>query len=79
MDEDLRPTEPVTGSGYDLTTNKLPQHIHASLDTLEACQALCDVLGQPFITTFLDVKRAEITARSQVVSPWDMKYLLTNV
>ncbi len=79
MAEDLRPTDPVTGSGYDMTTNRLPQHIHAGLDTLEACQAFCDVLGQPFVTTFLDVKRAEITARSQVVSPWDMKYLLTNV
>ncbi len=79
MEEGLTPTEPVTGSAYGLETNGLPQHIHASLDALEQCGPLREILGEPFVTTFLDVKRAEIRARSQVISAWDMKYLLTNV
>jgi glutamine synthetase len=79
MVEGLKPSEPVTGSAYGLTTNVLPQHIHASLEALEHCEILRDLLGEEFVTTFLDVKRAEIKARSNVLSPWDTKYLLTNV
>ena len=73
MEEGLTPTEPVTGSAYGLTTNGLPQHIHASLDALEQCGPLREILGEPFVTTFLDAKRAEIRARSQVIAAWDMK------
>ncbi|MCH8202512.1 MAG: glutamine synthetase [Proteobacteria bacterium] len=79
MVEGLKPSEPVTGSAYGLTTNGLPQHIHASLEALERCETLRDLLGEAFVRTFLDVKRAEIKARSNVLSPWDTKYLLTNV
>ena len=79
MVEGGKPSEPVTGSAYGLTTNCLPQHIHASLETLEECDTLKDLLGDAFVTTFLDVKRAEIEARSNVLSSWDTKYLLTNV
>ena len=79
MVEGLKPTEPVTGSAYGLTTNGLPRHIHASLEALERCDTLRDFLGDGFVSTFLDVKRAEIKARSNVLSSWDMKYLLTNV
>ncbi|MEE8371575.1 MAG: glutamine synthetase family protein [Sphingomonadales bacterium] len=79
MVEGLKPTAPVTGSAYGLTTNSLPGHIHAALEALEGCQTLRDFLGEEFVTTFLDVKRAEIKARSNVLSPWDTKYLLTNV
>lgn len=79
MVEGLKPTEPVTGSAYGLTTNGLPQHIHASLEALERCDTLRELLGEEFVRTFLDVKRAEIKARSNVLSPWDTKYLLTNV
>ncbi|MCH8861122.1 MAG: glutamine synthetase [Proteobacteria bacterium] len=79
MVEGLKPTPPVTGSAYDLTTNGLPQHIHASLEALERCDPLREFLGEGFVTTFLDVKKAEIKARSNVLSPWDTKFLLTNV
>ncbi len=79
MVEGAKPSKPVTGSAYGLTTNSLPQHIHASLETLEKSDTLKDLLSDEFVTTFLDVKRAEIRARSNVLSSWDTKYLLTNV
>ena len=79
MVEGAKPSKPVTGSAYGLTTNSLPQHIHASLETLEKSDTLKDLLSDEFVTTFLDVKRAEIKARSNVLSSWDLKYLLTNV
>lgn len=79
MEEGLAPSEPVTGSAYGLESNSLPQNIHVGLDALANSGAIRDALGESFVTTFLDVKRAEIRARSQVISAWDMKYLLTNV
>lgn len=79
MVEGRKPSKPVTGSAYNLTTNCLPQHIHASLVALEKCDVLRKYLGDAFVTTYLDVKKAEVRARSNVLSPWDTKYLLTNV
>jgi len=79
MTEKLKPSKPVTGSAYGLETNPLPRNIYASIEALEKCDALWKHLGKPFVTTFLDVKKAEIESRSKVLSPWDKKYLLTNV
>jgi glutamine synthetase len=79
MVEGGKPSDPVTGSAYGLKTNGLPQYIHASLEALENCDALRDALGDAFVSTFLDVKRAEIKARASVLSPWDTKHLLTNI
>ncbi len=79
MVEDLKPSEPLSGSAYGENSNGLPQDINVSLETLERCDPLREVLGEPFVTTFVDVKRAEIKARAQADSSWDMKYLLTNV
>jgi len=79
MIENLKPTEAVTGSAYDLPGNKLPGHMHASLDALDKSDAMRDVMGDPFVTTFLDMKHKELVARARVLSSWDMEYLLTNV
>lgn len=79
MVEGDQPTEPVTGSAYDLTTNGLPGHIHESIDALERCDTFRDLLTDEFVRTFLDVKKAEIKTRANVLSSWDMKHLLTNV
>jgi len=79
MIEGGKPSDPVTGSAYDLTTNSLPQNIYASLKALEDCETFKDHLGEAFITTFIDVKKAEIRSRSNVLSSWDTKFLLTNV
>ena len=79
MIEGGKPSEPVTGSAYGLTTNRLPQNIYASLKALEDCDTFRDLLGDEFISTYLDVKRAEVKTRSNVLSYWDTKYLLTNV
>lgn len=79
MIEGSKPTEPVTGSAYNLTSNTLPQHIHAAVATLEACDVFRELLSDEFVSTYLDVKKAEIQARANVLSSWDIKYLLTNI
>ena len=79
MVEGLIPSKPVTGSAYNLKTQSLPKDIQTSVEALENCKEFKDVLGDAFVTTFLDVKKAEIKARSDNPSSWDAKYLLTNV
>jgi glutamine synthetase len=79
MIEGAKPSQPIVGSAYDLTTNGLPQHIYASLDALEGCNIFRDLLSDEFVSTFLDVKRAEIKDRSNELTSWDVKYLLANV
>jgi len=37
------------------------------------------VLGQQFVTLFIEVKRAEAEAFLKVINPWERKYLLLNV
>lgn len=79
MVEELEPTAPLSGSAYDVGSNSLPQDLEQSLEALERCDRLREFLGDPFVTTFADVKRAEIKARARAGPSWDMKYLLTNV
>ena len=42
-------------------------------------KAVHDVLGQQFVTLFIEVKRAEAEAFLKVISPWEREYLLLNV
>ena len=79
MIEGLEPSDEITGSAYGLKTNRLPQNIYASYESLENSDEIRGLLGDEFIQTYLDVKKAEIKARSNVLSSWDIKYLLTNV
>ncbi len=79
MVENLTPTDAIVGSAYDLPGHKLPQHIYASLDALDESKALRRVLGEAFVTTYIDIKKSEIAARARVLSSWDIEYLLTNV
>jgi len=37
------------------------------------------VLGQQFVTLFIEVKRAEAEAFLKVISSWEREYLLLNV
>ena len=79
MVEELTPSNPISGSAYDHTSNRLPEHIRDSLEALERTEHPREILGDEFVRTFLDVKYAEIAARSNVLSPWDLDYLLPNI
>jgi glutamine synthetase len=78
MVEELKPSEPVQGSGYKLPST-LPRHLPDALTQLGACAALKEVLGERFITVLLAVKLAEWDAYQQVISSWERENLLLNV
>ena len=50
-----------------------------ALDALERATPLHEVLGEQFVTLFMEVKRGEADAFLEVISPWEREYLLLNV
>jgi glutamine synthetase len=76
--EQLKPTEPITGSGkkegYDL-----PRSLGEALDELEGCGPLREMLGQRFVRAYVSVKRKEYETFFRVISSWEREFLLLNV
>ena len=50
-----------------------------ALDKLRASKPLGEALGEPFVTLFLAVRRAEHDAYQRVISSWEREHLLLNV
>ncbi len=77
--ENLKPSEPVTDSAYDLETLRIPDNFFLALSNFTSCDILKDYLGEEFITTYKDVKMKECAANFQALSEWEIRYVLCNV
>ena len=72
--DSLDPPDPLEGYGYDPTKSPmLPDNLGTALDALEADTALADVLGGPFVKTFLAYKRNELERFSHWVTDWEFR------
>ena len=78
MIEELQPTEPISGSAHDLPFS-LPRSLDDALRQLKACDALVELLGEPFVAAFTIVKESEYEVFLQVISSWEREHLLLNV
>jgi glutamine synthetase len=78
MVDALTPTEPVTGSAYDMPFG-LPRTLAEALSLLRACTALNEVIGERFVQAYAAVKESEYDAYLQVISAWEREHLLLNV
>jgi glutamine synthetase len=78
MIENLKPTDPITNSAHDLPF-ALPRALDSAVRRLGECEALINLLGQPFVTAFSVVKYAEYEVFLQVISSWEREHLLLNV
>ncbi|MCX7058433.1 MAG: glutamine synthetase family protein [Proteobacteria bacterium] len=78
MVEGLKPTEPITGSAYDMPF-QLPRTLAEALRLLRECRPLVDVCGERFVSAYTAVKEAEHEAFLQVISAWEREHLLLNV
>src|SRR5690606_22986067 len=56
-----------------------PRGLLEAVDLLEEDLELCEMLGNPFTTTYAAIKRAEFETFMEVISPWEREYLLLNV
>ena len=72
------PEPEFTGDAYDEEPD-IPQHLSESLELFRANQAIAEVLGPEFCTTYAAVKDTEYQAFLQVISPWEREHLLLNV
>lgn len=78
MVDALKPTEPITGSAYDMPFG-LPRTLAEALALLRDCTALNEVIGERFVQAYAAVKEAEYDAYLQVISAWEREHLLLNV
>ena len=79
MVKKLKPAPEMTKVAYGSARQSLPRHILDALGKLRQSTPLKEVLGQDFITLYLEVKRAEHTAYQQVISAWEREHLLLNI
>ncbi len=78
MMEGLKPTEPISGSAYDLPF-QLPRTLAEALRLLTDCRPLVDMFSERFVAAYTAVKENEHEAFLQVISAWEREHLLLNV
>ena len=76
--EKLKPTPAISGNAKELGY-ELPRSLGESLDGLEACDALQELLGRRFCRAYVSVKRKEYETFFRVISSWEREFLLLNV
>jgi glutamine synthetase len=70
----LDPPDALEGYGYNPdNAPMLPQTLPAALDALEADTDLIDVLGEYFVTSFLQYKRNEVERFERFVTDWEFR------
>ncbi|MFN8079810.1 MAG: glutamine synthetase family protein [Kineosporiaceae bacterium] len=70
----IEPAAPLEGYGYDPSRSAmLPSDLGTALDALEKDEAFCEVLGAPFVTTFLAYKRNELERFSHWITDWEFR------
>ncbi len=78
MTEKTRPEPPVVTTANEDQID-LPRGLLEAVDLFEQDEALAEMLGRTFATTFAAIKRAEFETFMEVISPWEREYLLLNV
>lgn len=78
MTQKLSARPSMGGEAYSLP-HALPRGLLESLDLLEESGAISNVLGEDFCTVYKCIKRFEIEAFLQAISPWERHHLLLNV
>lgn len=78
MTQKIEPDEPVRTTVNEDEID-LPRGLLEAVALFEEDEALRDILGGPFATTYAAIKRAEFETFMEVISPWEREYLLLNV
>ncbi len=78
MTSEIEPDAPV-GTTANEDDIDLPRGLLEAVELLEGDEALCDMLGQSFTSTYAAIKKAEFETFMEVISPWEREYLLLNV
>ncbi|TXH94024.1 MAG: glutamine synthetase [Pseudomonas sp.] len=79
MVEEVKPSAPVKGRGYERRNLRLPVTIESALERMENCKAAEQYLGEKFVRGYVAVKRAEHENFKRVISSWEREFLLLSV
>lgn len=78
MTKGLKPTPPMTTSGYDLDY-ELPRHLEDAINVMRHSEDIADVLGAHFVHAYCAVKEKEYGTYFRVISSWERRHLLLHV
>jgi glutamine synthetase len=78
MTTKVKPEPPILTTANEDEID-LPRGLLEAVDLFEGDEALCEMLGTTFATTYAAIKRAEFETFMEVISPWEREYLLLNV
>lgn len=78
MTTKVKPEPPILTTANEDEID-LPRGLLEAVDLFEGDEALCEMLGMTFATTYAAIKRAEFETFMEVISPWEREYLLLNV
>jgi len=78
MIEEIEPDAPV-GTTANEDDIDLPRGLLEAVELFEGDEALRDILGTSFASTYAAIKKAEFETFMEVISPWEREYLLLNV
>jgi glutamine synthetase len=73
------PCDAPVGTSVNEDEIELPRGLLEAVELFEGDEALRDMLGAPFVTTYAAIKKAEFETFMEVISPWEREYLLLNV
>lgn len=79
MVDNVRPSEPVKGRGYERRNLRLPLTIEDALERMSRFEPLNDYLGERFAKGYIAVKNAENENYKRVISSWERQFLLLSV
>lgn len=71
--------EAPVGTSVNEDEIELPRGLLEAVDLFEGDEALRDMLGSAFVSTYAAIKKAEFETFMEVISPWEREYLLLNV
>ena len=74
MQDRVEPTQPHEGNAYEAPAT-LPSDLGQALVTLAANRRLADLLSEAFIEAYVDVKRIELQDFQKWMTPWEARYL----
>ena len=74
MQDGTAPTKPHKGDAYEAPAT-LPDDFNQALRTLAANRRLAELLSEAFIEVYVDVKRNELKDFQKWMTPWEVRYL----
>jgi glutamine synthetase len=75
MDEKLRPTEPITGNGYD-HAHDLARTFLAAHELMAKSRSAPRLLGPELVQAYLSVKGLEYDSFQREISAWERRFLV---